>query len=241
MTSAEHNQQQISDSEFQRLAQFLEEIGPPAMNMEELDGYFSALICGPGLVPMSRCLPNVWGEDFAFSGEKQASEILAIILHHWNCIAGTLQSTLETPNVYLPVLLLNEEGVSHGNDWARGFMRGVELHPAGWQELFDSEEEGAAVVPMMILAHENDPDPELRSPAIRAQSREDLLNDMIAGLTRIYRHFEPQRRPVDNAGTAPATAPMRRAEPKIGRNEICPCGSGRKCKHCCGATPNSVH
>ena len=29
--------------------------------------------------------------------------------------------------------------------------------------------------------------------------------------------------------------PYRRAEPKIGRNDPCPCGSGKKAKKCCGA------
>jgi SEC-C motif-containing protein len=28
--------------------------------------------------------------------------------------------------------------------------------------------------------------------------------------------------------------PYRRAEPKVGRNEPCPCGSGKKYKKCCG-------
>lgn len=28
--------------------------------------------------------------------------------------------------------------------------------------------------------------------------------------------------------------PVRRAEPKVGRNDPCPCGSGRKYKKCCG-------
>ena len=31
-----------------------------------------------------------------------------------------------------------------------------------------------------------------------------------------------------------ATAPMRRNEPKVGRNDPCPCGSGKKFKQCCG-------
>lgn len=31
----------------------------------------------------------------------------------------------------------------------------------------------------------------------------------------------------------PALAPYRREEPKTGRNEPCPCGSGRKFKQCC--------
>lgn len=30
------------------------------------------------------------------------------------------------------------------------------------------------------------------------------------------------------------TNPMRRKAPKIGRNEKCPCGSGKKYKKCCG-------
>lgn len=29
-------------------------------------------------------------------------------------------------------------------------------------------------------------------------------------------------------------APFRKAAPKIGRNDLCPCGSGKKFKHCCG-------
>jgi curved DNA-binding protein CbpA len=29
--------------------------------------------------------------------------------------------------------------------------------------------------------------------------------------------------------------PIRRAQPKVGRNDPCPCGSGKKYKHCCGA------
>ncbi|HEX3943210.1 MAG TPA: preprotein translocase subunit SecA [Rhizomicrobium sp.] len=35
-------------------------------------------------------------------------------------------------------------------------------------------------------------------------------------------------------GPAPATVPFVRAVPKVGRNEPCPCGSGRKYKHCHG-------
>ena len=27
---------------------------------------------------------------------------------------------------------------------------------------------------------------------------------------------------------------VRREEPKVGRNDPCPCGSGKKYKHCCG-------
>ncbi|MDE2304187.1 MAG: SEC-C domain-containing protein, partial [Gammaproteobacteria bacterium] len=36
-------------------------------------------------------------------------------------------------------------------------------------------------------------------------------------------------------GPPPAVAPFVRSVPKVGRNEPCPCGSGRKYKHCHGA------
>ncbi|MDP8984760.1 MAG: preprotein translocase subunit SecA [Pseudomonadota bacterium] len=37
------------------------------------------------------------------------------------------------------------------------------------------------------------------------------------------------------AAAAPAVAPFVRDMPKVGRNELCPCGSGKKYKHCHGA------
>jgi len=39
---------------------------------------------------------------------------------------------------------------------------------------------------------------------------------------------------MDPRGTGPAAAPFVRQMPKVGRNEPCPCGSGRKYKHCHG-------
>ncbi len=39
---------------------------------------------------------------------------------------------------------------------------------------------------------------------------------------------------MDPRSTAPAAEPFVRAVPKVGRNEPCPCGSGRKYKHCHG-------
>lgn len=38
-----------------------------------------------------------------------------------------------------------------------------------------------------------------------------------------------------NALTQPAPVPVRRDQPKVGRNDVCPCGSGKKYKKCCGA------
>ena len=36
-------------------------------------------------------------------------------------------------------------------------------------------------------------------------------------------------------GQIVGTGPIKRSAPKVGRNEPCPCGSGKKSKKCCGA------
>jgi tetratricopeptide (TPR) repeat protein len=39
----------------------------------------------------------------------------------------------------------------------------------------------------------------------------------------------------DDQDTDDISEPVRRAQPKVGRNDPCPCGSGKKYKRCCGA------
>ncbi|MGO9124867.1 MAG: SEC-C metal-binding domain-containing protein [Terriglobales bacterium] len=50
-------------------------------------------------------------------------------------------------------------------------------------------------------------------------------------LTAAYRYFRAQRETY--AGTTFTHEPRHNA-PKVGRNEPCPCGSGKKYKRCCG-------
>ena len=225
--------QPLTDEEFDRLDSFLHSAGPTAMNLESVDGYFAALICGAELVSPSEALEQVLGEEVVFDSHDQASDIVDLLMRHWNTIATELQRTLTESHVYLPVLLEDDSGVARGNDWAVGFMRGVQTRPGSWNDLINSEEEGGCLLPMMMLAHEHDPDPELRPPPIEGDKREELIAAMIAGLTRTYRYFERRRRAY---ATPSANAPLRRQTPKIGRNEPCPCGSGRKYKHCCAPT-----
>ena len=40
----------------------------------------------------------------------------------------------------------------------------------------------------------------------------------------------------DGEGEVTIDLPVRRVLPKVGRNEPCPCGSGKKYKNCCGRT-----
>jgi len=228
----------LSEDELNRLGKFLDGIGAPAMNMESLDGYFAALICDPDMVLPSEYLPGIWGEDFCFDSDHQATDILGLLMRHWGTISSALFRTLKQPDVYMPVLLEDDEGVAHGNDWARGFMRGVQAHTASWRELVASDEHGGPLIPIMLLAYEHDPDPAMRPEPVAPDKREEILSMMIAGLTQIYRYFEPHRR---SRTSASSPAPLRREGRKIGRNEPCPCGSGIKYKRCCGSRTPTVH
>jgi uncharacterized protein len=230
--------QPLSADELDRLGKFLDGIGAPAMNMEGLDGYFAALICGPDMVLPSEYLLGIWGEDFCFDSNNQATEILGLLMRHWGTISAELFRTLKKPDVYMPVLLEDDEGIAHGNDWARGFMRGVQARPASWHELIVSDEHGGPLIPIMLLAHEHDPDPAMRPKPVAPDKREEILQMMIAGLTKIYRYFEPHRR---SAAGASRPVPLRREGRKIGRNEPCPCGSGLKYKRCCGSNAPTMH
>ncbi len=221
----------LTDAELGRLGEFLKGgKGGRAMNIEVLDGFFAALIAGPQNVMPSEYYTQVFGGEMSdaceFASLDEANEILGLMMRHWNEIAGTLNKD----EVYGPILLQDENGVFHGNDWAHGFMRGMGMRHDGWVELVDDEQHGGCLIPMMMLHHEHDEDPEMRPEPISPEQREDVIVHMAAGLLQAYRYFREQRQ----VGFRAHTTEPRRTVPKVGRNDPCPCGSGKKFKRCCG-------
>jgi uncharacterized protein len=223
--------QPLTDTELDHLSAVLERFGDKrSMNLEQLDGFLAALICGPELVPPSKYLPKIWGDQTVFEDTSSAQELFSLIMRHWNAIADTLNSG----DVYLPLLLEDENGSTHGNDWANGFLRGMEFGNEDWALLLDDEDYGGSLLAIFALANENNPDPEMRpyKDPISTELRETLIVSAAAGTTQIYRYFKAQRL-LDNdpLGNMPD---FLRTMPKIGRNDPCPCGSGKKFKQCCG-------
>lgn len=217
----------LSDAEVDQLADFLDSLpSPEAMNLERLDGFFCALIVGPDLVMPSEYWPYIIGaetdSDPAFSTMEQAQTIMSLVTRHWNTIAGALNNG----DLYLPLLFEDENGAPSGNDWASGFMEGVALRHSSWQAFLDDEELAVAIVPMMALAHENDPDLKSQFEPLLSEEREQILHLMTASIAEIYDYFAPMR-------AQPPPATFVHSQPKIGRNDPCPCGSGKKYKHCC--------
>lgn len=228
----------MSESDYDQLDRFLERFHhEQAMNLEMLDGFFTALHCAPDMISPSACLPEIWGgeeilDKESFESNEQLNVFLELVLRHWNDVLYRLK----TEDVFLPILLDNESnGFFTGNDWAKGFMRGMDYHRDAWSDLMDDENEGGALVPILALYHEQDTDPDMRpyKEPVSEELREKLLVSLCAGVMRVYRYFAPHRQKSAQLAKN-QTGMFRRRQAKVGRNDPCPCGSGKKYKKCCG-------
>ena len=75
----------------------------------------------------------------------------------------------------------------------------------------------------------------IRDAAIRALSRVQIRSEV---REQEFQHKDETANlqySGTESGEAPKKEPKRRSEPKIGRNDPCPCGSGKKYKKGCGA------
>jgi uncharacterized protein len=233
--------QALSDADLDALAEFLgNNTNPDALTLEGLDGLFCALIASPQSVPPHQYLPVIWGgelpDESAFASVEEANAHMSLIMRYWNSIIADFErETIHLPSIIEPSI----DGIP-GRAWARGFMGGTRLARQGWGELWESETEGH-VMTIPIVAGEVDPS--WPKEPLTAERSDELLDWMIVGAGRAYRYFAEARResaenmseePFDDVdGYYPET--FVRAEPKVGRNEPCPCGSEKKYKKCCGA------
>src|SRR5205085_8487829 len=85
----------LNDAELDRLSDFLRRCkGGKAMNIEELDGFFAALVAGPETVMPSEYYPHLFGgtieETCEFDSLEEVKATLGLLWRHWNTIAATL-------------------------------------------------------------------------------------------------------------------------------------------------------
>lgn len=218
----------LDDAELDRLESLLDAF-PEAMDIEMLDGFFTALVCSPKLVMPSEYMPHVLGGDGdgVFKDMAEVQEFYGLVGRHWN----TVSALLHEEGACEPLFIEYDDGL-HGNSWALGFLHGMALGGEAWEELLEDEAQGDMLIPILALAHEADPDPETRPEPIPEEDKVILFDAIAAIVPHLFEHFAPYRR---GAGGGPGTGDTRRrGGPKIGRNAPCPCGSGRKYKGCCG-------
>jgi uncharacterized protein len=217
----------LSDAELDQLTELLERYRDEgAMNLEKLDGFLAAIACSPEPISQREYLEAALGGTIE---PQSVPQIASLITRHQQTIA----QTLEAGDVFTPTLLQDQAGVSQANDWAIGFLRGMELRRREWLPMMDDKEHGGWFVSIFALAYENHPDPEMRpyKQPMTPQRREQLIVGMAVSAMGIYRYLRARRmeaQPTIDMDT------FRRGAPKVGRNDPCPCGSGKKFKQCCG-------
>lgn len=228
--------QPLSELELDRLDRFLLEridenaVSPGSdegvLNVSELDGLLTAVVSGPVMIPPSRWMPAVWGEyEPTWKDARAYERVFGLIMRHMNSIAVVLH---EEPESFEPIALehvRDGERITLLDSWAWGYMRGMELALADWAAGGSIVED--ALEPIRALGSE-DPG-EARGE--QAEARSQAAAAALPGAVLQLHGFWLSRRGDDHA--AVVTATIRREGPRVGRNDPCPCGSGKKFKKCC--------
>lgn len=210
-------------------------LGEDAMVIEEFDGFVAGLLVCPELISPGEWLLvvlNREGHDRppALDDVDHANRVLGLIMDHYNDAALTL---IEHPERYRPLFPIDtRNGDVFWEIWIEGFARAVDLRPAAWQKLLDADPDpAAAMLGMLMLADIASGDHDMpREEADRlTAAAPGLIPDWVVTLNN-WRIGNTRPASVVEQMATPFSAPRG----KVGRNEPCPCGSGKKYKRCCG-------
>lgn len=200
-----------------------------------VDGLITAMVLSPSDFEPEGWLQQIWLEDeFGKLTSAQAGEVDAIIIDHFDQLFAVL---FENPDAYAP-FLGNGDALEAAMQWAAGFGFGIRLQPESWRPLIDDD--GARALMVLIFCLERDEDqPEVSradSPFkdISPDRRHEMRREAAAVLPDVVRALHAFSLDLDAGAYAEIDdQPHVRAAPKVGRNEPCPCGSGKKHKKCC--------
>ena len=142
-----------------------------------------------------------------------------------NDIAGVLQRGEELGPLMLETTLASGETVFVAQGWCWGFMEGIRSKYEAWEPQLDAID--ALLLPVAALADLGDDDSEFHELLDDPDKVEELTDAIPESVLGIYRQSRSEA-----GGSA---QPFRRQMDKVGRNDPCPCGSGKKYKKCCGA------
>lgn len=213
----------LTESETEWLEQRLLDYGDDdsVLSLSELDGFLAAIVTGPELVPISRWWPTLWGGGVEpkWQSDRKMKRAIELILGHMNLLAHTL---CNQPDNFEPLLMVNpntEPPVEIAEEWCFGYLRGVAL--GNWPELPEELDTWLEV----IRLHGSD-DEMTQLASLSLEEHQQTVAEVGPAALRLHAHFLAQRQPV-----APPSPVI--ASPKVGRNDPCPCGSGKKFKQCC--------
>ena len=197
-----------------------------------LDGFVAGLLVCPTLVLPAEWLQEVWGADESidpapvFETEQQAKDVTRLVMAHYNAVARALLDKRGRYEAVYDVDTRNDDTM--WEIWIEGFARAMALRPCSWDSIAAADRgTRAALAGLEALIDIADGTTNLAKRDIDEFTRlaPDLIPTWIDDLYA-WRVAKP------SATSARSIMP---GSSKVGRNEPCPCGSGRKYKKCCGA------
>ena len=216
--------QQLED----RLAILPASDGGEPMLLSELDGFLAGILVCPELIIPSDWLPIALGQEgedtAAFEGEEALQDTIRLVFKHYNTLSRELQ---RGEGRYRPVFDVDQR---HNEVlwelWMGGFERAMALRPESWLAIaHDADDKDAPVAMAGMIAL-----------IARAGNEAEADPECTADLTEVAPDLIPRWVEVLNdwrlRNTTDQPIPMKST--KVGRNQPCPCGSGKKYKKCCG-------
>jgi len=235
------NQGPLTDEEIKELDQFLLEAEgiEESMDISILDGFLTAIVCGPKTIMPSEWIRWVWdmegGEDAPeFKDQAQAQRIIGLLMRHMNDIAQTLH---QAPERYEPLLMENPNGgdpIPILDEWCSGFMKGVQLDSDGWLPVIVGKPDWMSTI---VLYGTEAGWEALEKKNLSLDEHKALADGLVGTVQKVHALWLEQRHKQIAEGTLPNVVrrePVRNPN-KVGRNEPCPCGSGKKFKQCHGS------
>lgn len=195
--------------------------------ISELHGYFAAIATVPKLIQATEWLPHMWG-DFSpvWESEKHGAAYFALLRRFKHEVTESLQTPgfLFDPCFNEQIVDGKAEIITH--DWCSGYLRGSQFLPADGPYLQDPEFSSPMMVikanslidgvDVLALMAEKDPAAAARLRGSVPEAARDL-----------FAFWAPARQAAEEK-PIPVSVPKH-----VGRNEPCPCGSGKKFKQCC--------
>lgn len=248
-----------SDAEIEALETLCERLGgfDDRVSLEWLDGCLAALLAGPRAVAPLEGLRALLGDtwDRTFADPADVEQALSTLQARWNVLASQLhaEALFDAPDELRLAPLLGDYSTEArerllaegkidaeqaadspltGEIWAQGVLQTIDAFADDWVDSVTGSDDAAwyeASLRMLLALTMRDEaalaaDLQLRYPG-KTLDRDALVDEACYALQDLRCYWVEH---------APRHAP-RRVAPVPGRNDPCPCGSGRKYKKCHGA------
>ncbi|MDE3241449.1 MAG: UPF0149 family protein [Nitrospirota bacterium] len=213
------------------------------MTYPQLAGFLFGMANAPELIPPSEWLPIVFNDgDAGYGTRGEAERVLQAMMALYNdCGLKRTEGHAPLPPgcEIKPQPLDNLDADTPLSQWASGFLMGHTYLDDVWNEYTPDELDEELGSVLMVLTFFTSPAlaeayrKEGKGKASLAQLAETVVRlfpDAMIEYAHLGRSIFQARREAGDLGQEPS------ARRDIGRNDPCPCGSGKKFKKCCGAT-----